>query len=166
MNSNLKPKCAAKTWCQVIPEFDFTSRYRELGTFDYIVNFEVIEHMEVDDGRRLLLAMAACLKDDGTLILSTPVLGRKPAKNHIHEYEIAELAALIDECGLVVVERFGTFASYPDIVKAISNEEREILERVRKFYGDDVTSCFFAPLYPDESRNNVWVISKKTTSIG
>jgi hypothetical protein len=29
-----------------------------------------------------------------------------------------------------------------------------------KQYNDDALSCFFAPLYPDLARNNLWVVTK------
>ena len=111
------------------------------------------------DGDALLVAMRECLKPDGMLILSTPVLHptRGQAANHIHEYLIPELQESIERAGLTVERRLGTFASYQDIKKVLSVEQSRVFEDVRAFYGDDVTSCFFAPMYPDASRNNVWM---------
>lgn len=152
-----------KTWCSTMPEFDFTARHAELGVFDYVVNFEVIEHMQPSDGEPLLRGMRECLKPDtGRLLLSTPVIDpvRGQAANHIHEYRVDELQALIEKCGLAVEKRYGTFASYPPLKKVVTEAERAIWERVREFYGDDVTACFLAPLYPDHSRNNAWILKR------
>lgn len=159
---NKSIKGHGKTWCKTLPEFDFTARYKELGLFDVVVNFEVIEHMEPADGEQLLVGMRECLAATGRLLLSTPVIDpvRGQAANHIHEYRVDELQSLIEKCGLAVEKRFGTFASYPPLKKVVTAEERAIWERVREFYGDDVTACFLAPLYPDHSRNNAWVLRR------
>lgn len=153
-----------KTWCEVIPEFDFTERCGELGTFDVVVNFEVIEHMEPVDGARLLIAMKSCLAASGQIFLSTPVLDPVigQAANHIHEYGIAELKSLIEECGLEVVKRYGTFASYNPLKKSLTPEHRKVYEELREFHGDDLMSCFLSPLYPDAARNNFWVLRRRT----
>ena len=159
MNTELRHQGFGKTVFELRPAFNFVERYAELGLFDRIVNFEVIEHMAPVDGDALLVAMRECLKPDGMLILSTPVLHptRGQAANHIHEYLIPELQESIERAGLTVERRLGTFASYQDIKKVLSVEQSRVFEDVRAFYGDDVTSCFFAPMYPDASRNNVWM---------
>lgn len=55
-------------------------------------------------------------------------------------------------------ERYGTFASYRDIGKVATPEHRQVLDDIRQLYSEEVTACFLAPLYPDHSRNNVWVL--------
>jgi 2-polyprenyl-3-methyl-5-hydroxy-6-metoxy-1,4-benzoquinol methylase len=161
MNKGVKGH--GKTWCEVISEFDFTARYAELGLFDIVTNFEVIEHMEVADGSALLSAMRECLKPDGRIFLSTPVLSPSvgQAANHLHEYGIAELQALIEQRGLEVVKRYGTFASYNPLKKALTSEHLKVYEELREFHGDDLMSCWLAPLYPDASRNNFWILKRE-----
>jgi 2-polyprenyl-3-methyl-5-hydroxy-6-metoxy-1,4-benzoquinol methylase len=161
MNKNVK--CARPRWCTIHEEFDFTSRYGELGLFDVITNFEVIEHMGVEDGARLLRAMRDCLKPDGRVILSTPVLDPVvgQAANHIHEFLIPELQSLVESCGLEVVKRYGTFASYNPLKKALAPEHLAVYEALREFHGDGVMACFLSPLYPDAARNNVWLLRRR-----
>jgi len=161
VDMNKSVKGHGKTWCTIYTEFDFTERYGELGLFDVVTNFEVIEHMAPADGERLLVAMRECLKSDGRIYLSTPVydpvVGQ--AANHIYEWPTAELKALIEKCGLEVVKRYGTFASYNPLKKALTPEHRKVYEELREFHGDDLMACFLSPLYPDASRNNFWVLS-------
>lgn len=59
-----------------------------------------------------------------------------------------------------VCKRFGTFASYPAIKAAMTDTDLDVYERVRSFYGDEVAACFMAPLYPDASRNNAWLLRR------
>lgn len=158
-------KAPGFAWCEVIGEFDFSSRWREIcdtgERFDLVVSFESIEHMSRADGLNLLEGMRAlCV---GKLLLSTPCFNGRAAAAHVHEWRVDELRDALVEKGFRVVDRFGTFASYPDVKKALAADgERgrvlgEALERAREFYGDDVLACYLAPLYPDRARNNVWV---------
>ena len=159
LNGNLKPAGAA--WCSVMENFDFVSMGMTLAApplFDVIVCFEVIEHMGRTDGRVLLHNIASVLAPGGDVLLSTPVYdGVHHAKNHIHEYTIDELREDIHDAGkLQVIDRFGTFASWPTLKKVVTPMEQELMETLARFYSWDVLACFLAPKYPDQSRNNVW----------
>jgi 2-polyprenyl-3-methyl-5-hydroxy-6-metoxy-1,4-benzoquinol methylase len=162
VDMNRGVKGHGKTWCEVISEFDFTSRYGELGLFDTVTNFEVIEHMLEEDGERLLTAMREVLKPSGRIFLSTPVFYPSvgAAGNHIKEYTIEELDALIARCALKTVKRYGTFASYNPLKKALTPEHLKVYEELREFHGDDIMACFLSPLYPDAARNNFRVLER------
>lgn len=156
-------------WVETVrDQFDFPGGgWREIKKehelFDLISCFEVIEHMHEDSGKNLLVGMRECLADDGKILLSTPVYdGRKMAANHIHEYKVEELQTLIESVGLEVVERFGTFASWNAVRRVCTESERQLLDETGRFYGGDVLACFLAPKYPDASRNNAWVLKKKS----
>ncbi len=151
-------------WAKILDEFDFVGRQAELledyGQFDVITNFEVIEHMGVDDGKRLLLAMRDMLTSTGVLYLSTPVFNGSAAANHVHEYTIPELDAQIRSCGFRVVGRYGTFASKPEIKATLTVAERQVFDKLEQWFGGEVLSNIFAPLHPDHSRNNLWVLQR------
>lgn len=160
-------KTSGISWvAKIYDEFDFPGGgwetvLAEQGEFNLISCFEVIEHMHREDGLRLLSGMRECLDADGKILLSTPVYnGRKMAANHLKEYTVDELQELIEETGLIVVERFGTFASWNDVRRVCTAQERALIDEVGRFYGGDVLACFLAPKYPDASRNNAWVLSK------
>lgn len=144
-------------WTTYHGNFNFIKRYRELGTFDLVINLEVIEHMTKEYGRQMLRGIARCLKPGGMLALSTPVFNGKAAKNHIHEYTIPELHSLLTETGFTVVKRFGTFANQNDLKKVASQQELAVMRSIGAYYDDSVVACFLAPLYPDAARNNVWL---------
>ena len=147
-----------RPWVTYLGEFNFIKRYRELGTFDRVICLEVIEHMRITEGRKLLRAMRACLKPSGLLYLSTPVFNGNAAANHLHEYTISELSREVKRAGFLIQQRFGTFANKSEIKKVALPEELVLLKQLRTYYGDDVLACFLAPLYPDASRNNLWVL--------
>jgi len=157
-------------------EFNFVERYKELlkvrpEGFDVVVNYEVIEHMKVEHGVTLLKAMFACLKPGGVLLLSTPVYdGVRHAANHIHEYTVPELAKYIEKTGFMVEQRFGTFMDIKHIGKVASNPPilEDAIKAVKillaKYFDNDAISNIFGPLYPDHSRNNLWVCRKPVTA--
>jgi 2-polyprenyl-3-methyl-5-hydroxy-6-metoxy-1,4-benzoquinol methylase len=155
-------------------EFNFVERYKELlkarpEGFDVVVNYEVIEHMKVEHGAKLLKAMLACLKPNGVLLLSTPVYdGVRHAANHIHEYTVPELQKAIEKAGFVVERRFGTFMDIKHIGKELPSDAnfdasalRSAVAMVKRalsdYFDNDAISNIFGPLYPDHARNNLWV---------
>lgn len=149
-------------WAKTIDEFNFVDRWRELEQdhFTLAVSIEVIEHMGADDGKEYLKGIYNCLAPGGRMLLSTPVFNGKAAVNHVHEYTIDELKGVIETAGFTVDNRYGTFASYPELKKVLPADRLELLNELREFYSDEVTACFLAPLYPDQSRNNFWICRK------
>lgn len=137
----------------------------ERGPFDLITNFEVIEHMRKQDGLRLLQAFRRCLAGpDSRILLSTPVYdGKGRAKNHIHEYTIAELDNHIKVAGLRVVKRYGTFMNHHEVKKVATPAQLEVYNQLREYFSQEVMANFLAPLYPDHARNNLWVLEAQET---
>jgi 2-polyprenyl-3-methyl-5-hydroxy-6-metoxy-1,4-benzoquinol methylase len=165
---NSVPFGGSPKWARILEKFNFVDDYEKLaeklpeseGGFNKIVNFEVIEHMSPPDGEKLLLGLKHWLKEDGKIYLSTPVFDGKAAVNHVHEYEIPELQALIEKVGLKVQQRFGTFMNAQAIKAQALGQDWLTYQRLLDYHGHDTLSTFLAPLYPDASRNNLWVLTK------
>lgn len=149
-----------RQWATLHWEFNFLENHAELGQFDLVTNFEMIEHMRKADGMRLLAGLRECLKPDGTLLLSTPVFNGRAAANHLHEWQIDELREAIEASGLRVEARYGTFASANDIRRVATEAERALIDELTKFHSGEVMACFIAPKYPDASRNNIWKLKR------
>lgn len=150
----------SRPWALYLGEFNFVERHAEIGTFDVVICLEVIEHMTKAHGGELLSAIRRHMRENGVLLLSTPVFNGTAAANHVHEYTAEELAGSIAAAGFAVEARYGTFANYRDIKKVATPEQVATLDGLSRFYASDVTACFLAPLYPDASRNNVWVLKR------
>ena len=163
----------------IFDEFDFVNNHKTIlkrypDRFTHATCLEVIEHMPVVAGARLLENLADILAPGGVLLLSTPVYdGVHHAKNHVHEYTVEELQGAIEAAGLTVNNRFGTFMNMPDLRKVSRNSGEHLrlglpnnaigglYKALGEYYDDNALSCFFAPLFPDLSRNNLWVIEKQ-----
>jgi 2-polyprenyl-3-methyl-5-hydroxy-6-metoxy-1,4-benzoquinol methylase len=168
--NKLKPSAAAKL--QFHGEFNFVERYKELlkgdnaGGFDIVVHYEVIEHMRVEHGAKMLKACFASLKPGGIMLMSTPCYdGVRHAANHIHEYEIPELQKATEKAGFKIEKRYGVFMDIKHIGKAETDRANksaiaEVKKALSEYYDNDAISCIFAPLYPDEARNNLWICRK------
>ena len=155
---NKKPRSVpGDRWAEFLWEFDFTRRYAELGRFDIVVTFEVLEHMREADGRKFLVGLRSCVADGGVLLLSTPVFDGRAAANHLNEWTAHDLSAALVDSKFSVERRHGTFASASTIRKVMTEEERDLVDELSRYYSWEVLSCFMAPKYPDASRNNVWV---------
>jgi len=120
----------------------------DIGTFDLVTCLEVIEH--VADKHAFLAEIAARLNPDGLLVLSTPnrtaasrvlLVGAAEAVGYVprgtHDWndfvKPEELAQLLDDAGLEVVERRG-IAYRPGKGLHLSNDEalNYILSATRK----------------------------------
>lgn len=173
--NKLKPSNSQRL--QFIGEFNFVERYKELlkgdnkSGFDVIVHFEVIEHMKVEHGAKMLKACYAALKPGGIMLMSTPCYdGKRHAANHIHEYTVPELQKYTEKAGFKVEKRYGTFMDIKhagkdlpqlaDDPKAMQAAIKLVRSGLEQYYDNDAVSCIFAPLYPDNARNNLWVCRK------
>lgn len=174
-----KLKTSESQRLRFLGEFNFVERYKELfksplpngkelgDGFDIVVHYEVIEHMKVEHGAKMLKACFSALKPGGVMLMSTPCYdGKRHAANHIHEYTVPELQKATEKAGFKIHQRFGTFMDikhigkgndHPaDVTKAIG-VVRDLLE---DYFDNDAISNIFGPLYPDNARNNLWVCKK------
>ena len=78
-------------------------KFDDEAKFDAVVALDVIEHMEVEDGRRMVEKMAKNLRPDGMVIIgclsvySYPYQGALSRASHIHCYDKDELRLLVEE---------------------------------------------------------------------
>lgn len=178
--NKLKP--TGINWATLIGQCDFTSDEGYNAAFDAInllnaegeeatqrgysmvVALEVIEHMMPPDGFNLLANIRDIMDPEGFAYISTPVYdGKGQARNHLWEYTIEELYDLIEMAGLEVVNRMGTFTSEPQIKRWLKENNPAWLEvymAAREFHSSGYMSGLFAPMVPNESRNNIWVLRR------
>lgn len=153
-------------WAQVEGGFNFSRDWKKLlkkhGQHDLVINFEVIEHMTVPNGRKLLRGLHGMVKISGVVLLSTPAFSGKAAANHIHEYTIPELEREIVKAGFEVEQRQGTFMQVPKLKKAMKDKaHRQLFSELSRYYHNEALSVIFAPLYADEASNNIWTLRRK-----
>lgn len=107
------------SWATFLEKFNFVADYKKLPIkYDVVVSFETIEHVSREHTDTFLAGLKHCLASSGTLFLSTPNFKKTKARNHCYEFESKELQGLLEKAGFTVQEKYGTFASYPDIKRS------------------------------------------------
>jgi 2-polyprenyl-3-methyl-5-hydroxy-6-metoxy-1,4-benzoquinol methylase len=131
--------------------------------FDVITSFEVVEHVEPLGAFKILEGIKDRLSDKGVAFISTPVFDPQvgAAANHVNEMTFNTLAWMIRKAGLQVDKVYGTFASIRDYKDQLEKDGlKDVFDRLREYYDSNYLATIFAPLYPQLSRNAMWVLSK------
>lgn len=108
-----------------VPPIDFDS-----NSFDYVVAFQVIEHIE--DDMQFVREVARVLRPEGKFIVTTPNAPVSLTRNpwHVREYNADELRNLL-ECNFLTVEAFGVVGN--DKVMEYYAKNRRSVERIARF---------------------------------
>lgn len=115
----------AKFCHMVVPPLDFADE-----SFDYVVSFQVIEHIEQD--AEFVREVSRVLRPGGKLIVSTPNAPMSLTRNpwHVREYKADELEALL-KVGFSSVERMGVYGN--ERVMEYYEQNRRGVERITRF---------------------------------
>lgn len=94
-------------------------------SFDYIVCFETIEHLEKKDGINAIKEFGRVLKKNGIIIISSPngnltklihrIFPKYNNLFHLYEYQPSELKKILEKNKLEVVEKRGQYPFFPII---------------------------------------------------
>jgi len=139
--------------------------YDDYALPNVLVCLEGAEHMLPEHTRRMFIKFKEITSDDCTFFISTPCWDRiNVADNHLSEILPSALGALFEDLGYDIVNYWGTFASQKDYRPVM--EERypgitKIFNDLSEYYDSTVISTTFAPLFPMESRNILWELTKK-----
>lgn len=132
---------------------------------DIIVCFEVIEHVTKEKGINLLNSLEEVMIEKSTLFLSTPCYNENKgqANNHIYEWEYQELKDELDK-HFIIENVYGTF------MDTGIGHNKQMLEdffgsvvwgRLKSFFDSSTLSNMVAPLFPEKSRNCMWILKKR-----
>jgi len=128
-----------------------------------VICFEVLEHVEPKMMFDMLEHMKKLTSPDARFFISTPCWNRIDcAANHVNEMLYESLGAGFERHGFVVENVYGTFASIRDYQGELGKGlvSTELFNRLREYYDTNFLSCVFAPLFPAQSRNCLWELSK------
>ncbi len=100
------------------------------SAFDYVVSFQVIEHVKRD--MQLVAEVARVLRSGGKFIVTTPNAPMSLTRNpwHVREYNADELRNML-ECHFSKVEAYGVVGN--DKVMEYYNKNREGVRRITRF---------------------------------
>lgn len=144
-----------------LPKTDFVKAKLPRDKYDVITSFEVLEHVEPFHSYSMLKRMRSLMHTGSTAFISTPCYeaATGAAANHVNEMSYVALEAMIKLAGLRISTVYGTFASQKDYKKLLSPNDRAMFDKLGEYYDSNVLACIFAPLFPAESRNCLWVLN-------
>lgn len=136
--------------------------------WDIITSFEVAEHIGKQNVPKFLENIANHCNENTIVLLSTPCYDEKvgAAGNHtydsgdgrgvaVQELSYDEMKSLLEE-RFEIVEHYGTFASQKDYKEHLTASEKEVFDKLTKYYDSNLVANIFAPLVPQHSRNVIW----------
>jgi 2-polyprenyl-3-methyl-5-hydroxy-6-metoxy-1,4-benzoquinol methylase len=142
-------------------------------TWGIITCFEMLEHVGKKNVPHVLDNICDAANKDTIILISTPNYDESvgPAENHIIDGEIGEMTVtelerFIVNSGLEVMKMYGTFASKRDIIPLIQKDQAllRLYNKFHEYYDANLMSVIFAPLFPHQSRNVLWVLRKRQRS--
>ena len=110
---------------QTVPPLNFPDE-----TFDYVVSFQVIEHIKND--KLFVKEISRVLKKNGKFIVTTPNILMSLTRNpwHIREYKVDELKKLLQR-EFKAIETKGVFGNKK--ITAYYNENKKSVNRIMRF---------------------------------
>ena len=158
----LPKKFANRKLPVTLMEIDFCSIIELANRPNVIVSFEMLEHVPFEYSQAVLKHMHKLSTDDATLIVSTPVYYEKygMAKNHINEMTREQMISQLSNANWSVEKNMGTFSTRQDLRPHLSDKHRELYDELSEYYCGHNMATIFAPLYPEHSRNNIWICKK------
>lgn len=169
-----KEKFPQAKWLCMDPVNERLPQPAEGTRYNIITSFEVLEHIGKQNGEKFLENIKAVMADDTVFLLSTPCYDEAvgAADNHtydsgdgrgvaVQEYGYHELKALLEQ-HFEIIEHFGTFASQRDYKQFLTPGEREVFDKLTRYYDSNLVANIFAPLVPEHSRNVIWKLKKKS----
>lgn len=154
---------------------DLVKNHMDFSQFnaDKVCAFEVLEHVGKQNVHTFLENFKACGHDNATYYLSTPNYNPcvGAAKNHIYdsgdgrgidvqEFDHWELEDILSQ-HFTIVKKFGTFASVKDYKPLMNEWQIKMYNALKEYYDNHFLANIMAPMFPDASRNTLWVLKRK-----
>jgi len=132
-------------------------------SFDFIIFLEVIEHIEENRAKELMLEIKRVLKPGGKVYISTPddeFASDLHKGTHVRQYTNDEMISIIKKSGFKLIETQGTGIRSKDLKKVISESHSELYEKLKGFFSTKILNAIFSYLYPEKSHAKAWLIQK------
>lgn len=144
---------------------------------DKVCSFEVLEHVGKQNGDKFCQNFLDCGNENATYYLSTPNFDETvgAAGNHtydsgdgrgvaVQEFDHFELQTLLEKY-FDIKKKFGTFASIKDYKPLMNEWQLKMFESLQHYYDSNLVSNIMAPLFPEHSRNTMWILKRKQINL-
>lgn len=135
--------------------------------WNIICSFEVLEHINKKNIDKYLQNIKTFASEKTTILISTPNYDEHvgAADNHtydgqVQEWKHEELQKKLKEY-FIIEKKFGTFASIKDYKHLMNDHQKFMFEKLSEYYDSNLLSIIFAPMFPEQSRNCLWILKIK-----
>lgn len=169
-----KQKFANVPWAKFIAEDLIKAKPTDLARFkaDKVCSFEVLEHVGKQNADTFMRNFISCGHSDATYYISTPNYDESvgAAGNHTYdsgdgrgiapqEFTHEELEELFSRHA-IIIKKFGTFASQKDYKPYMDDWQEKMFKVLSEYYDTNLLSNLMAPMFPEFSRNTLWVLKQ------
>jgi len=152
----------------IIPTVDYTKFQA-----DKVCTFEVVEHVGKQNINIFLQNFKNCGNENATYYLSTPNYDENVGAAGNHTYDSGDGRGIaIQEFGhfelqdhilnhFDIVKKYGTFASIRDYKSLMNEWQLNMFNALKDYYDSNLLSNLMAPMFPEHSRNTLWILKQK-----
>lgn len=128
--------------------------------FDFIICFEMIKYLPIDQGKFLLTEFNRVLKPNSQLYLSTTSVEQGPVKQFMEALSRQENQNFVQEAGFNIINTFGSQTENLFLKDCIKSEHRGLYKDLLNYYPEEVVAAIICPLYPEYSTQYVMYCQK------
>ena len=115
--------------------------------FDYLVSFETIPYLSIEQGRFLLAQMYRVLNEEGYLVISTSYQAKYPG--FMQSVPIEQFEKMLYENGFEIILRRGLHGDLPLLKDYLAKEHEQLVNDLLTVHPPQMVAAMIAPLYPD-----------------
>ncbi len=124
--------------------------------FDYVINFEMIKYLPVDQGQALIHEMRRVLRKGGELFLSTPTeheafLKEKNAAWYMQSLPSEKVQEMLESANFRILDVYGSQSKFSKINPVVSDAHREVFDELLEYHPREIVAAIFTPFYPKEA---------------
>ncbi len=115
--------------------------------FDYIVNFEVIKYLKIEDGIHLINESKRVLSPDGKMYISSTHLNHNIG--FIENLTSREFSDILNENDFTINHVYGSQGDFSRLRQSIKREDAPLVTKLLNYYPTEIVTAMITPFYPE-----------------
>ncbi len=119
--------------------------------FDYLVSFDTISYLTIEEGRLLLAQMYRVLNENGHLVIGANYEADYPG--FMQSVPLSQFEKMLYENGFEIILRRARVGSLHSLINHVSKEHMLLVNDLLKVHPEEMVAAMIAPLYPNVSES-------------
>jgi serine/threonine protein kinase len=128
------------------------------NSFSFIVCFELIKYLPIEQGILLLRNCVDVLKPGGKMYISTTFGGFD--SKYIGSLSMKQFSNIIKSLNCKLLKTMGAVSSSSKLLLNLRDEHQHVYNELLEFHPREIVNAFFTPLYPELSSQVTYYITK------